>query len=1111
MPHGPLTTVEQVRQLTAEAIGAQVKVHLRGTVTYSDGTVQLLLLQDATGAVRVEDMPPIESGASVDLQGTVLSGGPSPEVTFGSIRVGDSHSQLPAPVRPSAQDLASGRLQFRYVEIEGVVKSAVKDQGGRFSLVIHALGWDIKVAVRDQSTFDCHPLVDAAVRVRGDVFTSLDVRGVPIGVRLWLTAIEDVKVVQPAPPSTNVPVRTVVSVLSTDRTHQSDHRIRLHGSVALERGKLTLQDSTGKIRLHPAPSESIEDDRLLDVLCFVGQEQGAPVLTACAALDSARERPNPAPLPVLTTVGQIRELSQDQARLAYPVHLRAVVTYNNPVVPNTFVQDQTGGIYLFFTGPQPTLRAGDLAEVEGFSSPGQFATVVAGTSVRVTGRQALPEPLRIDMEQLFTGIADSRWVEAEGVVHAIRQEGGLPILDVNWGVHHFTAYVFGSTKLPDSLLDAHIRVQGACGSLFNFKRQILGMQLFVPDASFIRMEGGAPHAPPLRNIGQLLQFSSSVHFGERSRVRGVVTLTQRTGPTYVSDSTGGVLIQDHQPAALKVGDSVEVIGLPVAVHGMFNPMFRDAEIRKLGQLGPPDPVPVTAADILDEGYDGQLIQLDAVLVDQGAVKGNQALVMQAGDRLFDARIVQQGLPPLEKGSLLRVTGVTSIQTYESQQTVLPRGFSILLRSPADIVVLRPGPWWTAGRMFRLVALLGAVAILAFAWVVVLRRRVRQQTADLRASRQMLQLVLDHIPQRVFWKDREGRYLGCNNACAGDAGVPTPQDIVGKTDYDLGWKATADRYVADDRQIMETGQVKIGYEESQTRADGVQRWLRTSKVPLPGSTGGIIGVLGTYEDITESKRAEEKLQRYSVELAETNDELKRFTQIVSHDLRAPLVSLKGFSNELRCSLDTLRKSEGALLANLPEPERFAVAEALQESIPEALGFVESSVTRMDHLTGTLLRLSRAGHREFQMKELDTAALLQETVGSLAHQIDSRHIVVKAGPLPRIISDRDAVEQIFGNLLDNAIKYLDPNRPGLIEVSAEETAEAVVFHVRDNGRGIAEDDMDKVFAPFRRAGAQDVPGEGMGLAFVRTLLHRLGGRIECHSQFGVGTTFSVMLPK
>jgi len=319
------------------------------------------------------------------------------------------------------------------------------------------------------------------------------------------------------------------------------------------------------------------------------------------------------------------------------------------------------------------------------------------------------------------------------------------------------------------------------------------------------------------------------------------------------------------------------------------------------------------------------------------------------------------------------------------------------------------------------------------------------------------------------------------------------------------------YAADDLQVLATGVAKIDYEEPVAGADGRQRWTRSSKVPLFDSTGGVIGILGTDEDITEKKRAEEKLQRYSVELAGSNEELKRFTNIVSHDLRAPLMNLRGFASELRDSIAALRKSEEALLANLPEAERAVATQVLRETMPEAVAFIENAVTRMDHLTAGLLKLARIGRRELHLEELDAGALLQETLRTLGHQIQTRNIAVRTGPLPRITSDRSAIEQVFGNLLDNAVKYLDPRRPGQIEVSAEVRADVVVFQVRDNGRGIAESDMHKVFQPFRRAGPEDVPGEGMGLAFVRALLHRLGGRIECYSQIGVGTTFSVTLPK
>jgi PAS domain S-box-containing protein len=147
---------------------------------------------------------------------------------------------------------------------------------------------------------------------------------------------------------------------------------------------------------------------------------------------------------------------------------------------------------------------------------------------------------------------------------------------------------------------------------------------------------------------------------------------------------------------------------------------------------------------------------------------------------------------------------------------------------------------------------------SFAYVRDVTGRKRTEEA-LFSSQQMLQAVLDSIPQRVFWKDRNSVFLGCNKPLALDAGYPNPADMVGKTDYDHASHATADLYRADDRQVMETGQPRINYEEPQIRPDGSQAWLRTTKVPLRNKEGAIIGVLGTYEDITEQKQAREALR------------------------------------------------------------------------------------------------------------------------------------------------------------------------------------------------------------------------------------------------------------
>jgi signal transduction histidine kinase len=275
--------------------------------------------------------------------------------------------------------------------------------------------------------------------------------------------------------------------------------------------------------------------------------------------------------------------------------------------------------------------------------------------------------------------------------------------------------------------------------------------------------------------------------------------------------------------------------------------------------------------------------------------------------------------------------------------------------------------------------------------------------------------------------------------------------------------------------------------------------------------------GIVHDLSARVRAEEALrqardelerrvQERTAELAAANEEVKRFAYIVSHDLRAPLINLKGFAGELRVAGDVVQAALPAVLPHLDASQRAAVSQALDQDMPEALGFIDTSVSRMDRLIRAILHLSRLGRRELHFEPLDMHELVQDTVRTLAHQLARRQAQMTIGPLPQVVADRTAMEQILGNLLTNAVAYLEPGRPGEIMVTAEHRPEGTVFHVRDNGRGIAAEDIPKVFEPFRRVGRQDVPGEGMGLAYVQMLVRRHGGDIRCHSTLGVGTTFT-----
>ncbi len=159
-------------------------------------------------------------------------------------------------------------------------------------------------------------------------------------------------------------------------------------------------------------------------------------------------------------------------------------------------------------------------------------------------------------------------------------------------------------------------------------------------------------------------------------------------------------------------------------------------------------------------------------------------------------------------------------------------------------------------------------------------RRRQVEEAVKSSRRMLRLVLDTIPVRVFWKDRDLKYLGCNRRFAEDAGLDSPRDIVGKDDYQLVWREHADLYRRDDREVIMHGQAKLNIEEPQTGPGGKRLWLRTSKIPLTDMENNIIGVLGTYEDITQQKEAEEALHRETLEKQRIEQALVKVADAVS---------------------------------------------------------------------------------------------------------------------------------------------------------------------------------------------------------------------------------------
>lgn len=276
------------------------------------------------------------------------------------------------------------------------------------------------------------------------------------------------------------------------------------------------------------------------------------------------------------------------------------------------------------------------------------------------------------------------------------------------------------------------------------------------------------------------------------------------------------------------------------------------------------------------------------------------------------------------------------------------------------------------------------------------------------------------------------------------------------------------------------------------------------------------ILLAIEDITDRKRAEKEierhaaaLQRFNQELERSNRELEDFAYVVSHDLRAPLVNIQGFSRELALSCERLR----SVLAEMqvPELETRELSLLLDEDIPESLEFITTNSAKMDLLLSGVLELSRVGRASLRIRQLDMNHILSEIVSSIKFDIEQAGASVQVDTLPPCQGDQTQINQVFSNLLGNTLKYLDPNRPALVRVSGREASGEVVYCVEDNGVGIAAEHRDAIYKIFHRLDPQRGTGEGLGLTIVRRVLDRHGGKIWVESEVNEGSTFYVSLPK
>lgn len=291
-------------------------------------------------------------------------------------------------------------------------------------------------------------------------------------------------------------------------------------------------------------------------------------------------------------------------------------------------------------------------------------------------------------------------------------------------------------------------------------------------------------------------------------------------------------------------------------------------------------------------------------------------------------------------------------------------------------------------------------------------------------------------------------------------------------------------------------------------DGTFYWVDTTIYPFLNQDGKPVQYVAIRTDITQRKADEAELERFAADLAEKNKELEAIVYTVSHDLRSPLVNVQGFGKMLQRACEKIQAaaataSDGAVPVS-------ALRQPVEETIPQSLRFINAGVQKMEMLLAGLLRYSRLGRVTLNIARLDMNAMLAGILAATKFQLDEAGAEVKVGDLPGCQGDHDQVNQVFANLIDNALKYRDPARRLCLRISGRVEGRQAIYAVADNGIGISAAHQPKIFEIFHRLNPEATAGEGLGLTIAQRVLERQRGKIWVESEEGVGSTFFVSLP-
>ena len=805
---------------------------------------------------------------------------------------------------------------------------------------------------------------------------------------------------------------------------------------------------------------------------------------------------------VLTTVAEVRALPLAEASKHPPLRLRGVVTTPNCWHNSFFFQDGTAGIAVDPTDGTPIYRAGDVVEIEGLAQPGWFAPSVSATQIKVVGRSAEPKTRLFRMRELNGGDQDSQWIELTGLVRTAALEEiwnhVVLVLSLDTGEGMVSVRVVDFTGDYAGLVDAVVRVQGACGTLYNDRRQMVGIKMIAPSLRQISIVTPGlrnPYDAPLRELNGLLQFGQGSAPFHRIRVRGTVTFQRPGKDLYIQQGEQALLIHSKTDIAAPPGTEIEAAGFGSL--GTYSPELQDAVFRVIGKAKPIEPRTVTSKEVTQKTatafyvpHDGQLVRIEGTVIERNDSATQQRFLLKQGETVIPVMLgnggaakESVGLP----GSVVQVTGIcAAVKDHNGD----PESFEILARSASDFRLLAKPSWWNTEHVVALLMLGGLVILAAVGRIYVQSKRIERQKKALTNTARARKDVLGNLALLILHLDQQGRVSACNEHLSRMIGW-NEKEIVGKE-----WKTafiSSEIYSEGERPIEggEGQMLHVKHENCVRSSDGSERRVIWFNAATYDSQGNWIGTMSVGEDVSERKRAEAELSQ-AVAMANAASRAKsEFLANMSHEIRTPMNGVIGMTELL---LDT----------DLNSDQR------------ESLEMVRGSAESLLNLINELLDYSKieSGKLTLETIEFQLEDALFQALGPLAIQAHRKGLELVwniAANLPeRLNGDPGRLRQVLVNLLGNAIKFTKAGEVGLQVDLETQDGDSLVLHFRvhDTGLGIAADKLDTIFEAFSKADGsitREFGGTGLGLSISARLAQLFAGKIWVESEPGKGSVF------